>query len=152
MSPYKNIEDKIERDKQYYQENKESVKKREREKYHMNKKTIRKRRTELAHKHRQKNNERERIRYARLRQEILDAYGRECTCCGEKEVLFLELDHVNNDGKAHRIQLKSGGSKVLYRDLKKRGFPQQNFQLLCANCNQGKKRNGGICPHKKKGQ
>ena len=34
----------------------------------------------------------------KARENILDHYGRVCACCGELEVQFLELDHVNNDG------------------------------------------------------
>ncbi len=147
--PYKNIEDQKESDRKRYEKNKETIKHHVMEYYYKNKKRIRERRLELSNRHKIKNNERERIRYANLRQEILDVYGRECACCGEKETLFLELDHVNNDGKEHRIKLKMGGAKATYRDVKKHNYPK-DYQLLCANCNQGKRRNRGICPHKKK--
>ena len=147
--PYKNKEDKRKSGLKRYKRDKEVIKRKNLKYYHKNKDRLRKRRLELAPKHREKNNERERLRYVKLRQEILDAYGRKCACCGEKEILFLEVDHVNNDGKKHRRKLKSGSAKAVYRDLQKRGYPKDGFQLLCANCNQGKKRNGGICPHKK---
>ncbi len=150
--PYKNKDDKRKNGLKRYARDKEVIKRKNRNYYHKYRERLRKRRLELAPIHRLKSNERERLRYALLRQEILNAYGRKCACCGEKEVLFLELDHVNNDGKAHRAKLKSNGSKKTYRDLKERGFPKQGFQLLCSNCNQGKKRNGGTCPHKTKNQ
>ena len=31
--------------------------------------------------------------------------------------------------------------------LKRQGWPKDGYQLLCANCNQGRARNGGVCPH-----
>lgn len=152
MSPYKNVEDRKNRDNKKYQLNREYIKQKNLNYYHKNKKRLRKRRLELAPKYRQKNNEREHVRYIKLKQEILNAYGRKCNCCGEKEIIFLELDHINNDGKQHRKELKTVGSKAMYRYVKKHNFPKDRFQLLCANCNQGKRRNGGICPHKTKNQ
>ena len=31
--------------------------------------------------------------------------------------------------------------------LRDHGWPKEGLQLLCCNCNQGKARNGGVCPH-----
>lgn len=82
---------------------------------------------------------------SRLRAEMLAAYGGVCKCCGERQPLFLQLDHVDNDGhldrKAHRTSCK------LLAHLKRKGWPQDRYQLLCANCNFGKLLNGGVCPH-----
>lgn len=82
---------------------------------------------------------------ARLRAEMLAAYGGACKCCGERQPLFLQLDHINNDGhldrKVHRT------SNKLIAHLKREGWPQDRYQLLCANCNFGKLLNGGVCPH-----
>lgn len=82
---------------------------------------------------------------SRLRAEMITAYGSKCKCCGERESLFLQLDHVENDGhldrKVHRT------SNKLFAHLKRNGWPQDRYQLLCANCNFGKLLNGGICPH-----
>jgi hypothetical protein len=83
----------------------------------------------------------------RLRQDILDAYGSKCQCCGETQPEFLAVDHVNNDGARYR-RYTSGGSGF-YRWLRKHGFPTDNFQLLCMNCNWGKYICGGTCPHNK---
>lgn len=55
----------------------------EKARYDDNREEIRKRRLELAHLHREKNNERERNRYAKWRIEVLAAYGNRCSCCGE---------------------------------------------------------------------
>ena len=84
--------------------------------------------------------------------EVLDAYGgRQCACCGEKEVKFLSLDHVNNDGAAHRRNMghcrRQAGEHQWYW-LRNHNWPQEpKLQVLCMNCQIGKVRNGGICPH-----
>lgn len=88
----------------------------------------------------------ERERYRRLRCEMIEAYGGACQCCGEVEQAFLELAHANDDGAEHRRQI-GRGSKLIYAWLKRRGWPKDGHRLLCANCNQGRARNGGVCPH-----
>lgn len=85
---------------------------------------------------------------ASLRRDVFKAYGGfKCACCGEREPAFLSIDHVNNDGASMR---KSGvhgrGGTQFYQWLRRQGFPA-GFQVLCMNCNVGKHRNGGICPH-----
>ena len=85
--------------------------------------------------------------FARKRRIIcLRHYGGEipkCACCGESEIKFLCIDHVNNDGAKHRKEI---GSIGIYGWLKKNNFPN-GFQVLCHNCNCAK---GfyGKCPHK----
>ena len=83
--------------------------------------------------------------WSRYRRLVLEAYGPYCHCCGESEEIFLELDHINNDGAAHRRAL-GGNHRNIYRWAINQNFPPI-FQILCANCNTGKQRNGGICPH-----
>lgn len=78
----------------------------------------------------------------RLRNEVLDAYGAACACCGETERVFLCIDHVNNDGAEHR---KKVGSVGVYRSIIKNNFPPE-FQVLCWNCNMAKQILG-TCPH-----
>ena len=81
-----------------------------------------------------------------LRRAVLRAYGGRCACCGEDTPEFLGVDHVNNDGEAHRAELKGYG-RAIYRWLKREGYPQDGrFQLLCHNCNVAKGCYGG-CPH-----
>lgn len=76
---------------------------------------------------------------------VYAAYGgMECACCGEKTEAFLSIDHINNDGADHRRVVDR---RNLYKWLEKNGFPP-GYQVLCMNCNFGKARNGGICPHK----
>lgn len=83
---------------------------------------------------------------AELKKQVIDVYGGKCNCCGISNPAFLTIDHVNNDGKKHRKEIKGNGS--LYWWLKRKGFPKDNFQVLCWNCNMGKHHNNGICPHK----
>ena len=89
-----------------------------------------------------------------LRFKVMDVYGgRQCVCCGETGLTFLTIDHVNNDGAAHRRSLRKtaddkrgrSGSAVLAW-IKKNNFPP-GFQVLCFNCNLSKHINGGICEH-----
>lgn len=83
----------------------------------------------------------------RLTKEVLAAYGNKCKCCGESEPLFLEIDHIHGNGTQHRKTVRGG--VAFYRWLQKNNYPQDDFQILCRNCNYGRYRNGGICPHNK---
>jgi len=82
---------------------------------------------------------------ARLRAEMIAAYGGKCACCNEAQPKFLQLDHVFNDGAKDRVVNKT--ATKLWARLKKKGWPKDRYQLLCANCNFGKLLNGGTCPH-----
>lgn len=81
----------------------------------------------------------------RLKEEMVAAYGGRCSCCGETTVEFLTLEHVGGGGTWERSVLKGGGY-VVYRNLKKRGWPQEGYTVLCANCNQARG-SYGVCPH-----
>lgn len=82
-----------------------------------------------------------------LRHEVLLAYGgAKCACCGEKEDKFLSIDHINNDGAQHRRRIGGSGGRT-WIWLRENNYPD-GFQVLCMNCNMGKAKNGGICPHK----
>lgn len=87
----------------------------------------------------------------RVRAEALAAYSAtsapSCACCGERELTFLSLDHVNGGGHKQRQETGGGG---FYAWLRRNGYPD-GFQVLCHNCNLGRQINGGICPHKQGG-
>jgi hypothetical protein len=86
------------------------------------------------------------LRYKhKVRGEVYDAYGNACACCNEKNPLFFTMDHVGNDGGVHRRE-GGGTGHDLHRRIKAEGFPDR-YQILCFNCNFGKARNGGTCPH-----
>src|SRR5271156_3643150 len=85
----------------------------------------------------------------RLRIEVFSHYcggAPRCQCPGcTVDVLdFLQLDHVNGDGSAHRKanNLGTGGAR-LWQWVKDNGYPSE-FQVLCCNCNHSKF-NGKAC-------
>lgn len=98
--------------------------------------------------HKEQVNESQRKSGKKLKLEIMTAYGGKCNCCGESNVNFLTIDHINNDGYIHRKELEKTDGGGFYYWLRKNNFPTDNFQILCYNCNMGKYANGGVCPHK----
>jgi hypothetical protein len=82
-----------------------------------------------------------------VKEQVYLAYGGYvCACCGETEKLFLSIDHVANNGAAHKREFKLRTSTEVYFWLRKMNFPP-GFQVLCMNCQWGKRNNNGICPH-----
>lgn len=80
-----------------------------------------------------------------LRLRVLAGYGNLCACCGETDLRFLTIDHVDGGGGRHRRSL-GGGSKRVLLEIVRKDFPPE-YQVLCFNCNFGRSINGGICPH-----
>lgn len=71
----------------------------------------------------------------------IEHYGGKCACCSLDVHKYLQLDHINNDGAAHRRGLY-GRATNLYLWAFRNGFPEI-LQLLCANCHQAKTYHGG---------
>ncbi len=91
---------------------------------------------------------RSKVRVVGYRDAAFNAYGGyRCSCCGEATPLFLHLDHIDNDGAKHRKETAGSAGTAFYQWLKKHNYPKGLLQVLCANCNTGKHRNGGVCPH-----
>lgn len=90
--------------------------------------------------------ERSRLRVREIKLRVIIGYGGKCECCGETIPEFLTIDHINNDGKEHRLTFKA--SIHLYQYLIKNNFPRECFRLLCMNCNWSRAL-FGICPHEK---
>ncbi len=67
-----------------------------------------------------------------------------CNCCKEKELSFLSIDHINNDGAIERRKI-GAQANMFYCWLKKNNYPS-GFQVLCSNYNKAKWRYGQ-CPH-----
>lgn len=82
----------------------------------------------------------------KLKREVIDAYGGRCSCCGELEIVFLTIDHINGGGKKQRSEV-GGFGKKFYLWLKRNNYPKDEFQVLCLNCNFAKGKTGRICPH-----
>ena len=108
----------------------------------------------------QRHKERKKIhfaaRYIALKDSVFAAYGGyKCACCGETEPTFLTIDHIGDNGSYHRREMSKAGEDYrsatgykTYCWIIRNGFPA-GFQVLCANCNHGRFRNHGICPHKR---
>ena len=93
----------------------------------------------------EKINEGAKKRRFKLKVNILSYYSNNdirCNCCGEKEIQFLSIDHINGGGFKHKKEI--GGN--LYNWLIQNNYPG-GFQVLCMNCNFGKAI-CKICPHK----
>lgn len=103
------------------------------------KRRYRKRASELRREHRKQ-----------MRLSLLIRYGGnppKCACCGESALNFLSLDHINGGGSHQRKTMWDGrGGDIFYKWLFHNNFPE-GFQVLCMNCNWGRYRNDGICPH-----
>lgn len=86
-----------------------------------------------------------RIEWRRL---VFNHYGSGCACCGESTQIFLTLDHIENNGNMHRLQISKGkssrGGWPIYKWLVRNNFPP-GYQILCFNCNYAKSK--GECPH-----
>lgn len=95
-------------------------------------------------------NSNQRAKRLALKLQVFNTYGGcICKCCGETNLEFLSIDHVNNDGAKHRKTIfgknKVGGS--FYEWLKKNNFPIDiGLRVLCMNCNFSLG-HFGYCPH-----
>ena len=98
--------------------------------------------------HRVYQNEWQKKKAQEYRRIVIEHYGNKCACCGEEIYQFLSIDHVNNDGAAHKKLVGASGS-AMCRWIIKNHFPV-DIQILCYNCNCAK---GfyGKCPHTMEG-
>ena len=132
--PYKDKQKQRENNQKYRLEHKNELAEYQRNWWHKNKDRI----SERVKKNRNS-------WYSRQKQKCLNYYGGKCECCGETEPLFLCIDHINGNGNKHRKEITN---EKIYAWLIRESFPD-GFRLLCYNCNNGRERNGGLCPHKK---
>jgi hypothetical protein len=75
-------------------------------------------------------------RYSKLWREGLDFFG-PCEICGEKDIKFLTIDHVNGDGGCLRKTGEPKGAELLAK-FKKNNWPKEikkHYRFLCYNCN-----------------
>ena len=83
----------------------------------------------------------------RLRLEVLTHYSNgtpKCACCSESNIQFLEMDHIDGGGTAHRKTLAASSHGFLAR-IKRMGFPD-GLRVLCSNCYKAVSHYGS-CPH-----
>ena len=142
--PYKTKEER----KKHYEKNKDKINKQRREysKRPEVRKRIRIQDSIWRRKNRKKANKaskKAKKKYeAKAKKLVFEHYGKKCACCGEENIIFLSMDHINGGGTKHRKETGMKTSVWLFKN----NFPD-GFQTLCFNCNWGKHINGGICPH-----
>jgi hypothetical protein len=86
-------------------------------------------------------------RNRRRRIEVLRHYSQgepRCDCCGERELDFLAIDHIEGGGSKHHKAIKSS----IHTWLISQHFPS-GFRVLCHNCNMARGLYGS-CPHERK--
>jgi hypothetical protein len=71
-------------------------------------------------------------RHARLKAEMIAAYGGKCSVCGESHPEFLSLGRWHNDDPEAARQAKRAG---FYYWVRRQGWPQNGYRLFCFNCN-----------------
>lgn len=86
-----------------------------------------------------------RVYRQKLKQEVIEHYGGQCACCGETEIIFLGLDHVDGGGTSERK--KVGAGYTYYLQVRK--LWPDGLQVLCHNCNFAKHFDPNGCPHKR---
>jgi hypothetical protein len=149
--------------KKYYLENRERIRERHKEYYlkHRDEFAVR------SKKYDEENEEERRgyriayywenkLRYResnnKVRMAVLEHYGGDpprCACCGESQLDFLAVDHIQGGGKREIKALKTKAGTQFYQWIVKHDYPPR-YQVLCHNCNMSK---GfyGYCPHQKEG-
>lgn len=85
-----------------------------------------------------------RVKRQALKKLVLGMLGGACSGCGEKELEFLTIDHIDNDGAAHRESIGHGGMKM-YRAVQ-HAPDLSRYQCLCFNCNMKKSFTRGSSP------
>lgn len=86
------------------------------------------------------------VRRAKLKLQVMQGYSgipAKCYCCGETEIKFLTIDHMNGKGIKHRKSI--GGGEMFYKWIIANNFPP-GLRVACYNCNCYKP-NDGPCPH-----
>jgi hypothetical protein len=74
-------------------------------------------------------------RYRGLQIAIYLLLGDQCAWCEEDDRRVFQIDHVKNDGAAHRRAVGAQGGPALLIDiLRQLAKDPKRFQILCANC------------------
>lgn len=79
-----------------------------------------------------RHNETLRASYLARKSESVRRYGGKCPC-GESNLAFLVIDHINDDGADDRRLWRNKVSDI-HRFLKKNEYPP-GYQVLCGSCN-----------------
>lgn len=76
----------------------------------------------------------DRLRKDRDKLAAFKHYGTKCVYCGENRLIFLTLDHINNDGAAQRREIGITCGRNYYVWLRQNNYPPI-IQIACFNCN-----------------
>lgn len=88
-----------------------------------------------------------RAQHERMKKEVFAAYGGKCKCCGETDLHFLTIDHIDKvipDSHRQPDGRRLSGTAFLLK-IRKEGYPD-TCQILCWNCNCAMGYYG-FCPH-----
>ncbi len=125
--------------REYYQKNKEAIKKRASDYYEANKEEVLRKQKPTRLKYYQKNklkiSERNKKRWKKQRVALLKQVGYgvlACKRCGFDDYRALQVDHVNGGGQAEVRNTKFRNPERYAKHIAKN---PKNYQLLCANCN-----------------
>lgn len=108
----------------------------------------RKKKVEATKRFAKSNPDRQKEYRKKIRFEVLQKYGGICKCCGESNLQFLTIDHINKDGADERKKLygsNAGQSFPWFLKLRKEDI-RKDLQVLCYNCNNASFI-FGVCPH-----
>jgi len=92
-------------------------------------------------KNKEKNRAYSKKHSAEIRISFIEMYGGKCECCGETQVEFLTLDHMNYSTK----EKGETGTRAYMKAIK--SYRPDLYQVSCYNCNCARRH--GTCPHKK---
>ena len=73
--------------------------------------------------------------YQKQKGKVFDILGRKCVECGFDKIDAITIDHVFNDGAAHRRIHKAGTSQYINDILRSVKANEGRYQTLCMNCN-----------------
>src|SRR6266487_243530 len=96
----------------YYIRNKERILQRQKEWQRTHQPQMRETARRYHSNHFEARNAKTMANYRKVREEVLQAYGHACVCCGETRGEFLAIDHVNNDGAVHRREIGGSGKQI----------------------------------------
>lgn len=88
--------------------------------------------------HKRKNRENTHRCTMKMKEKFFEHYGDKCAVCGETDKSVLTIDHINDNGAEHRKKVGDNTYCVIL-DLERRGWPENEVQTLCYNCNNKKK-------------
>ena len=77
---------------------------------------------------------------------LFSKLGNKCVNCGERDQMYFEIDHINNDGFKYRSKKNALKKRHNYwtKLINIANETPPVIQILCCNCNQAKARNHGV--------